>query len=76
MGVLGGESPPLGVLARTRKLSLGQHREVLSEGDVEASHTLEQYIRRITKKAKTKLGTQNTEGKRKRPGVLYSGPDS
>ena len=32
--VLGGESPPLGVLARTRKLSLGQHREVLSEGDV------------------------------------------
>ncbi|TEB06435.1 hypothetical protein [Pelotomaculum propionicicum] len=36
MRIHGGESPPLGVLARTRKLSLGQHREALSEGDVEA----------------------------------------
>lgn len=37
--VLGGESPPLGVLARTRKLSLGQYREVLSEGDVVSRET-------------------------------------
>lgn len=40
MRVHGGESPPLGVLARTRKLSLGQYREVLSEGDVEAERPI------------------------------------
>ena len=39
IGVLGGESPPLEVLTRTRKPSLGQHREVLSEGDVESRET-------------------------------------
>lgn len=40
MRVHGGGSPPLGVLARTRKLSLGQYREVLSEGDVEAERPI------------------------------------
>lgn len=37
--VLEGESPSLGVLIQPRKLSLGQHREVLSEGDVESRET-------------------------------------
>ncbi|KAB3534362.1 hypothetical protein F8154_09260 [Alkaliphilus pronyensis] len=32
--VLEGESPSLGVLIQPRKSSLGQYREVLSEGDV------------------------------------------
>lgn len=40
MKVHGGESPPLGALARTRKLSLKQYREVLSEGDVEAERPI------------------------------------
>jgi len=40
MRVLGGESPSLEVLARTRKLSLGQQREVQSEGDVEVERPI------------------------------------
>ncbi|SHK52091.1 hypothetical protein [Desulforamulus aeronauticus] len=40
MKIHGGESPPLGVLARTRKPSLGQRREVLFEGDVEAERPI------------------------------------
>lgn len=35
-----GESPSLGALARTRKLSLGRRREALSEGDVEAERPI------------------------------------
>lgn len=37
--VLEGESPSLGVLIQPRKPSLGQYREVLSEGDVESRET-------------------------------------
>jgi hypothetical protein len=40
IGVHGGESPPLGALARTGKLSLGQYREVLSEGDAEVERPI------------------------------------
>lgn len=39
--VLEGESPSLGVLIQPRKSSLGQCREVLSEGDVEAERPID-----------------------------------